>query len=260
MDSKAYPRQPRGVALTGPKLATDLPCDHCIGRHLNLCKSLDEERLQQLLGLGSIRHWQRHQVLFRAGDPASIFFKIRKGLVSVSRTLDDGRRQIVAVRVPGDCVGYLDVDGHYAFEGDALTDVEACSFDRRRFDALAAENPDLASALAAALSSALAQSGESMLVVGKLRSTERVAHFLGKMASLHRELHARPGPFQLYMNRSQIADLLGLTIETVSRSMTKLKERAVIGLIESNEVIVLDHAKLREIGKIDDGGRASAIG
>lgn len=260
MDSKAYPRQPRGVALSGPKLATDLPCDHCIGRPLNLCKPLDEHRLQQLLALGSIRHWQRHQILFRAGDRVSSFFKIRKGLVSVSKTLDDGRRQIVAVRVPGDCVGYLDTDGCYAFEGEALTDVEACAFDRRRFDALAAENPDLAAALATALSSALAQSGESMLVVGKLRSTERVAHFLGKMALLHHDLHARPGPFQLYMNRSEIADHLGLTIETVSRSMTKLKERAVIGLVESDEVIVLDAAKLREIGKIDGDARASAIG
>lgn len=99
-----------------------------------------------------------------------------------------------------------------------------------------------------------------MLVVGKLRSTERVAHFLGKMALLHRNQTAKPGPFPLYMNRSEIADHLGLTIETVSRSMTKLKERAVIGLIESDEVIVLDDAKLREIGKIDDGIRVSAIG
>ncbi len=141
-----------------------------------------------------------------------------------------------------------------------MTDVEVCAFDRRRFDALAAENSDLSAALAAALSSALAQSGELMLVVGKLRSTERVAHFLGKMVLLHRERRDRPGPVQLYMNRSEIADHLGLTIETVSRSITKLKERAVIGLVESDEVIVLDDVKLWAIGKIDSEARASAIG
>jgi len=260
VDTKAYPRQPRGVAFAGPKQPIDLPCDNCIGRVLNLCKPLDEARLQQLLAIGGLRRWQRHQILYRAGDSASHFFKIRKGLVSVSKTLDDGRRQIVAVRVPGDCVGYLEVDGRYAFEGEALTDVEVCAFDRRRFDALAAENSDLSAALAAALSSALAQSGESMLVVGKLRSTERVAHFLGKMVLLHRERRDRPGPVQLYMNRSEIADHLGLTIETVSRSITKLKERAVIGLVESDEVIVLDDVKLWAIGKIDSEARASAIG
>lgn len=260
MHTKAYPRQPRGVALAGPKPSIDLPCDNCVGRALNLCKPLDEARLQELLALGSLRRWHRHEVLFRAGDPVSSFFKIRKGLVSVSKTLDDGRRQIVAVRVPGDCVGYLDAGGRYAFEGEALTDVEACAFDRHRFDALVAEIPDLAAALTAALSNALTQSGQSMLVVGRLRSTERVAHFLGKMALLHRDLHAKGGPIQLYLNRSEIADHLGLTIETVSRSITKLKERSVIGLIESDEMIVLDDAKLWEIGKIDSEARASAIG
>ena len=102
----------------------------------------------------------------------------------MSRSLDDGRRQIVAVRAPGDCVGYLDVGGRYAFEGDALTDVEACAFDRRRFDAFATQHPDLAAAVAETLSAALRQSGEAMLVLGQLKSTERVAHFLAEIDTL----------------------------------------------------------------------------
>src|SRR5688572_7223964 len=103
---------------------------------MNLCKPLDEVWLRRLLALGTMRHWKRHESLFRAGDPMSSFFKIRSGLVAVSRTLDDGRRQIVAVRAAGECVGYLDNAGRYAFEGQALTDVEACAFERRGFDAL----------------------------------------------------------------------------------------------------------------------------
>src|SRR5688500_20262535 len=97
-----------------------------------------------MLSLGGIRNWKKHDTIFRAGDPMGAFFKIRKGIVAVSRALDDGRRQIVAVRAPGDCVGYLDSNGKYAFEGEALTDVEACAFDRRGFDAFAADHPDLA--------------------------------------------------------------------------------------------------------------------
>ncbi|TAJ87348.1 Crp/Fnr family transcriptional regulator [Reyranella sp.] len=256
----ATPRQPRGVAFVGLASSTPLPCDRCPGRSLNLCKPLDEPRLRQLLALGTTRHWKRHEILFRAGDPASTFFKIRKGLVAVSRTLDDGRRQIVALRTAGDCVGYLDDAGRYAFEGQALTDIEACSFDRRRFDAVAADNPDLAAALSGALSSALSQLGEAMLVVGKLRSTERVAHFFAEMASLHRQVNPERGPLLLHMNRSEIADYLGLTVETVSRSIGKLKKRSVIGLIESDEVIVLDDAMLREIGKVSGEPRSSAVG
>jgi CRP/FNR family transcriptional regulator, anaerobic regulatory protein len=149
---------------------TSLPCDRCVGRSLNLCKPLDGARLQVMLALGGIRRWKKRETIFRAGAPMGAFFKIRSGIVAVSRTLDDGRRQIVAVRAPGDCVGYLDNDGKYAFEGQALTDVEACAFDRRGFDAFAAKHPDLAAALAEALSAALKQSGEAMLVLGQLRS------------------------------------------------------------------------------------------
>ena len=138
-----------------------------------------------MLGLGGIRRWKKREALFHAGEPMGAFFKIRSGVVAVSRSLDDGRRQIVAVRVPGDCVGYLDVDGRYAFEGEALTDVEACAFDRRRFDAFAAHHPDLAAAVAETLSAALRQSGEHMLVLGQLKSTERVAHFLAEIDTLY---------------------------------------------------------------------------
>jgi CRP/FNR family transcriptional regulator len=150
------------------KVLPSLPCDSCVGRTLNLCGPLDDARLQHLLSLGGIRHWRRHETLFRAGDPIGAFFKIRKGIVAVSHTLDDGRRQITALRAPGDCVGYLDRNGRYVFEGQALTDVEACAFDRRRFDAYVAQHPDLAAALAEALSSALKQAGMLSLVLGQL--------------------------------------------------------------------------------------------
>jgi CRP/FNR family transcriptional regulator, anaerobic regulatory protein len=244
-----FPRQPRAAAVTGLKPMASLPCDKCVGRSLNLCKPLDDVRLARLLALGGIRHWKRHETIFRAGDPMGAFFKIRKGIVAVSRALDDGRRQIVAVRVPGDCVGYLDNDGTYAFEGEALTDVEACAFDRRGFDAFAAEHPDLAAAVAEALSSALKQTGQAMLVLGQLKSTERVAHFLCEIDSLYRERHLSGSPLVLHMSRSEIGDYLGLTIETVSRSMGKLKNRGLIGLVGSDGVVVLDGTKLREMGK-----------
>lgn len=243
-------RQARGVALPGPKPISSLPCDRCVGRSLNLCKPLDDARLRRLLALGGIRHWKRHETLFRAGDPMASFFKIRKGIVAVSRALDDGRRQIVAVRAPGDCVGYLDSGGKYAFEGEALTDVEACAFDRRGFDALAADHPDLAAAVTEALSSALKQTGQAMLVLGQLRSTERVAHFLCEIDALYRQRHMGGTPLALHMSRGEIGDYLGLTIETVSRSMGKLKKRGLIGLVGGDGIVVLDGAKLRAAGKV----------
>ena len=211
-----------------------------------------------MLGLGGIRRWKKREMLFRAGEPIGAFFKIRTGVVAVSRTLEDGRGQIVAVRAPGDCVGYLDLDGRYAFEGEALTDVEACAFNRRRFDAFVAQHPDLAAALAEALSAALRQSGEAMLVLGQLKSTERVAHFLAEIDTLYQQRHVSVRPLSLKMSRTEIADYLGLTIETVSRAIGKLKNRAVIGLIGSDEVVILDNDRLRQIGKVGRDASSAA--
>lgn len=249
-DGTIFSRSPV-AGLQKFKVAPCLPCDNCIGRTLNLCKPLDDARLEHLLSLGGVRHWKKHEILFRAGDPIGSFFKIRKGIVAVSHTLDDGRRQITALRAPGDCVGYLDRNGSYAFEGEALTDVEACAFDRRRFDVYVAQHPDLAAALVEALSSALKQAGMLSLVLGQLRSTERVAHFLAEISSLYAERHVSPAqPLALHMGRNEIADYLGLTIETVSRSIGKLKSRNIIALVESGEVVILDPKRLREAGKL----------
>jgi CRP/FNR family transcriptional regulator len=237
---------------------TFLQCDQCVGRSFNVCKPLDDARLQTMLSLGGIRHWKKHEIIFSAGAPMGAFYKIRSGIVTVSHTIDDGRRQIIAVRAPGDCVGYLDNDGRYAFEGQALTDVEACAFDRRRFDAFAAGHPDLAAAVANALSAALQQSGEAMLVLGQLRSTERVAHFLAEIDLLYRQRHVSSRPLSLKMSRAEIGGYLGLTIETVSRAIGKLKNRNVISLTRSDEVVVLDDDKLRKIAKVERDGRSIA--
>src|SRR4029453_19386397 len=153
-------------------------------------------------------------------------------------------------RAPGHCVGSLDNNGRYPFEGEALTEVEACAFDRRGFDPFAADHPDLAAAGTEALSSALKQTGQAMLVLGQLKSTERVAHFLCEIDALYRQRHIGGTPLVLHMSRGEIGDYLGLTIETVSRNMGKLKKRGLIGLVGADGVVVLEEAKLRRVGKV----------
>jgi CRP/FNR family transcriptional regulator len=100
------------------------------------------------------------------------------------------------------------------------------------------------------LSAALKQSGQDMLVLGRLRSTERVAHFLAEIDTLYRQRAVSSGPLSLKMSRTEIADYLGLAIETVSRAIGKLKNRDVIGLMGSDEVVVMDNNKLRQIAKV----------
>lgn len=232
-----------------PRDVEALPCKHCVGRKLNICKPLDGKRLTELMALGGLARWKKREILFRAGDPIGPFFKIRSGIVAVSRVIDDGRRQIVALRAPGDCIGYLEEGGRYVFEGHALTVVEACAFDRRQFDAYATKHPDLAAATAGALAAALQQAGQSMLVLGQLNSIERLAHFLVEIDALYRDRGVSGKPLSLFMGRGEIADYLGLTLETVSRAFGKLKSRGIIDLVESDEVVILDRTRLRELSK-----------
>lgn len=249
----------RPVEARTPDVAA-LPCARCIGRRLNVCAALDGRQLPRLFSLGAVRRWKKREILFRAGDAMGSFFKIRAGLVAVSRIVDDGRRQILALRAPGDCIGYLEEDGRYTFEGQALTDVEACSFDRREFDRFAAQNPALAAATAEALAATLRQAGEALLVVGQLSSTERVAHFLVEVDALYREREIAGRPLSLFMSRSEIADYLGLTLETVSRSFGRLRQRGLVRLGGADKVTILDEAGLRKLGKNGPrpGGRRRA--
>jgi CRP/FNR family transcriptional regulator len=204
-----------------------------------------------LLALGGQRRWNKHEIMFRDGSPIGSFFKITQGIVAVSRTLDDGRRQIVGLHAPGDCVGYLETNGNYSFQGEALTDVEACAFDRREFDVFVQHNLDLAVAVAETLADLLKQSCQNMVVIGQLKSTERVANFLSEIATLYSARRVQLRPLTLHIRRKEIADYLGLTIETVSRSFSKLKRRNVIALVESDSVIILDTKRLAEIGKVE---------
>ena len=92
-----------------------------------------------------------------------------------------------------------------------------------------------------------------------LKSTERVAHFLAEIDTLYQQRHVSSRPLSMKMSRAEIADYLGLTIETVSRAIGKLKNHNVIGVMRSDEVVILDNDRLRQIGKVGrDVGKASA--
>jgi CRP/FNR family transcriptional regulator len=227
-----------------------LLCDSCPGRSLGICRPLDDQRLVQLLSLGGRRRWAKREVMYRADEPLGAFYKITKGIVAESRTLDDGRRQIVGVRTVGDLCGYPAHKGRYLFSGEALTEVEACGFDGEKFGAFIARHVDLACALAEDVSDKLKRAIENMTVIGQLKSTERVAHFLIEIYELYASRHIGTHPLSLHLTRQEIADYLGLTLETVSRSFSKLRGLRVIALVGGDAVAILDEARLVDIAKM----------
>ena len=233
-----------------PPRARKLPCTLCLGRSIGICEPLDDQRLAYLLSLGTARRWKSGESMFQAGEPMGHFYKVTRGIVLVFRSLDDGRRQIVGLHSIGDLCGYLEKNGTYNFSGEALTDVEACSFDRRRFDAFVTRNPDLASALADDMSDKLKRAAENMAVLGQLKSQERVAYFLLQLADVYSRKMGVTQPLQLHLTREQIADHLGLRLETVSRAFSLLKSRGVIALVGADAVAILDRPRLAAFARL----------
>ncbi len=145
---------------------------------------MDDGRLALLLALGGTRRWKKGQTLFAAGDPVDMFYKLTKGIVAIYREFENGQRQIVGVHTVGDLCGYLQRNGSYSFSAEAITDVEACAFNRRRFDAFVVQHPDLSSALLTDITEKLMQVSENIAANGKLPAPERLAHFLLQLARL----------------------------------------------------------------------------
>lgn len=223
-----------------------LPCDRCIGKKYNVCQVLEQERQKELYQTGVRQRWAKREFLFRADTPVGPVFKVTSGIVATSRALSDGRRQIISFFLPGDICGLLESDGRYAFDGQAITSVETCSFNRERFNAFAARNRDVSDELRRTLAHRLKQVGTHLTVVGQLTSTERVANFLTMMNGAFAARHMSTQPLPLPMKRSDIADYLGLRLETVSRAFSKLKKRDIIEL-NDDDVVILDQSKLREL-------------
>ena len=236
-----------GACRTGvAKDAGAEPCDHCPGKHYNVCKYLEAERQKDLFRTGMRQRWKRREFLFRAGTKVGAVFKLTSGIVAVSRSLSDGRRQILSFVMSGDLCGLQDVDGLHDFDGEAITEVETCSFNRERFNTFVSRNRDVADEYRRYLLGNLSMLGSHLGAVGQLTSTERVAYFLVEMVALSSERHIQTHPLVLPMRRIDIADYLGLRLETVSRAFTKLKKRRIIEL-RDEEVVVLDTARLGEL-------------
>lgn len=246
-----WPLQPiSAIATRGA--AKSLPCLTCPAKSRNICKPLDHDLQKELFELGHQRKWEQRQFLFRAGSPAGPIFKITSGIVAVSKGLPDGRRQIIALHFPGDVCGTTEIDGRYAYDGEAIGPVTACSFDRVRFNAFIRRHPDVSNAMTIVLREKLERAREHLTVVGQLASTERLASFLSMLAAAYSEHGFQVRPLVMPMKRSDVSEYLGLRIETISRAFTKLRKQRLIEMDDDDNIIICDPIRLSRLGNAAD--------
>lgn len=212
----------------------DAACASCGARAFSVCGRLGDEDLAKLDSIAERTALKAGEGLIRQGDPAGHVFNITSGSVRVYKLLSDGRRQITGFLFAGDFVGLATGDD-YAFSAEAIEDATLCRFRKSDYRALIREAPALESALLERATHELAAAQNQMLLLGRKTALERVASFLLNLP----EDPVRPatdGLVRLPMTRAEIADYLGLTIETVSRVFSRLKTTGVIRLVSLHEL------------------------
>jgi CRP/FNR family nitrogen fixation transcriptional regulator len=184
----------------------------------------------------------RNEEIFGEGEPAACAYRVLKGVVRTCRILTDGRRQIVEFFLPGEVFGLLACDA-YPVSAEAVTYCEVLAMRRGRLSERATHDSLTAQKLLAMTLHHLRRTEEHMLILGRKTACERLAWFLMDMA----ERIPAPDRVELPMSRQDIADFLGLTIETVSRTMTQLQSEGLIELPSFRAVVLHDREALSEI-------------
>lgn len=184
------------------------------------------------------------------GEPALHVFTVVSGVVKLFKLLADGRRQIVGFRVPGDIFGFAP-GGEYTVSAEAISSVTLHRCPRRQLERAFIELPGVERQLLDAINCELASAQDQMVLLGRKTAHERLASFL---LSLSRRQNNDDNSVDLPMTRTDIADYLGLTMETVSRVFTVLKGSGCIATNGSGKIYILDIDALAELadGVADD--------
>lgn len=208
---------------------------------IRLFESRDEAGPGALELAGARLRYDRNAEIFGEGEEAEFIYKVISGAVRSVKLLADGRRQISAFHLPGDWFG-IESDSDHQFSADAVSDCEVLVVSRNAAMAMAEREGEVARALLAITSRDLGRARDHMLLLGRKSASERIAAFLLDMAR-----RSDGALIQLPMSRYDIADYLGLTIETVSRTITEMSRKGWIGLDGSRRLSIRNPQALRQL-------------
>lgn len=226
-------------------------CLTCGARAFSVCNVIEDADLDRLGAAAVTITVQPGHTFIQEGDPAEHFFNVTSGTAKLFKLLPDGRRQVTGFAGIGYFLG-LAVSSSYAFSAEALEPVKVCRFSRTKLRGLLDDFPALEKKLLEVASNELVVAQEQMLLLGRKTARERLASFLIARANLVPHCPGRGVPgvkerIHLPMTRSDIADYLGLTIETVSRTLSKFRVEKLVEIPNNSEIVLLQHATVDDI-------------
>lgn len=218
-------------------------CATCPIHHTALCAHQNGPDLQKL-GI------KKRYVTYKAGDPIqwrgdtlTHISSVVSGVASLSRTMEDGRVQVVGLLMPSDIIGRPD-RGEVEFDVTAITDIKLCQFNKTDFEDLILDMPRMSHRMMEMALDELNLAREWMVLLGRKKAHERLASFL--LLIMRRGRTDRPWDqtHTLPLSREQMANFLGLTLETISRQLSKLRRSGVVTFVSQRQFVVEDEAAL----------------
>ncbi|MEZ5852244.1 MAG: Crp/Fnr family transcriptional regulator [Hyphomicrobiaceae bacterium] len=204
--------------------------------------------LEDCIAAGSVRRISSKEHLFLDGDQQSHVYLLEAGTILLYKILPDGKRQVVDIAFPGDVVG-LGLSGNHSFNAQATEPTRVRCLPVAALHQLAQRNPQLSLKLYEVLAQELSAARQHLLTISTRDAGARVASFL--MALMHRNEQRGHSVSELVlpMRRADIGDFLGLTIETVSRTFSRLKADGIIDVDHGGYVEILDTAALGAVAE-----------
>lgn len=224
------------------------PCARCDARSQSVCNAIPDTELRRLVEASTTHSAAPGTTFITEGEPASAFFNITGGTAKLYKLLPDGRRQITGFVGVGHFLG-LAVSDTYAFGAEAIEPVRYCRFSRPRLRALLDDFPAMEKRLLQLASNELVAAQEQMLLLGLKTARERVASFLLAQSRLGVICQKPRSKFALSMTRGDIADYVGLTIETVSRTLTKLRSDGLVEIPNLTDIVILNRRAMEQIAE-----------
>jgi len=221
-------------------------CAACEARHKGICGALEPDQLVTLARSSTRRKSIAGAELVGDAETIDHYSNVLSGVVKLTKTMADGRQQIVGLQFAPDFLG-RPFEAESAVTAEAATGVELCSFPRGALERMMGEQPGLEQRLLRQTLKELDQARDWMMTLGRKSAAEKVATFLLMIArniDPAAEQGRRDAAFDLPLSRAEIADFLGLTIETVSRQLTRLRIDGVVRIESNRRVIVEDVSRL----------------
>jgi CRP/FNR family transcriptional regulator len=210
-----------------------------------VCSALDNDELPELGLLSRYIYFSSGETVFAQEEMAESFINVLDGIMRLYKLLPDGRRQIVGFALPGDFLG-MAASALHNLSADAIGPVVVCRFARVSFAHFIENRPHFLRRIHELAVRELSAAQDHMVLLGRRHADEKVASFLVGWSNRLLRIRCPSAMLPLPMSRQDIADYLGLTIETVSRTLTKFQRDGLIEIVPGG-VLILDRQRAESL-------------